>query len=73
MRADPTEGRGRGKGGNIRGEGIEDRHEAQTLRNLTTSLLSWLASAIERKSSIGRADQSTCLLPIFSLLDLGSA
>ena len=65
------EGRGRRKGNNIlHGGGIADRHEAQTLRNLTTSLRSGLASATERKSSVGRADQSTRLLPIFSLLDL---
>ena len=63
-------GKGRGKGDISRSRGIEDRHEAQTLRNLTTSLRSGLASATERKSSVGRADQSTRLLPIFSLLDL---
>ena len=64
-------GKGRSKGGDIpRSGGIEVLNEAQTLRSLTTSMRAWTALPIKGKSSIGRADQSTSLSPIFSLLDL---
>ena len=71
----PTELMGKGKG-RSKGEdiplsgGIEDLHEAQTLRSLTTSMRAWTVFPIKGKSSTGRADQSTSLSPIFSLLDL---
>ena len=63
-------GKGRGKGDISRSRGIEDRHEAQTLRNLTASMRAWTVFPIKGKSSIGRTDHSTSLSPIFSLLDL---